>query len=257
MPSHEFQVVAFVQNFALRALSPRFPGAVASSHELRLPLERGEMWLFPFGAVAFLDAPEEVREAGLARLREALSELSPEAVRESFSVREEEGSSIRVEDGALVVDRLTASRAAVVATTVAQSAAMEYYERIVEEHFERVSRWIERLERRGTLPVRTRGLHRFMAEAISTRSETLTVLHLLDKPEATWDDPAMDRIYGDLRAEFDLGERYRALEAKLRAAQEALVLLVEVARDRRLLLLEVAIVLLIALEIGLGLLRLA
>jgi uncharacterized Rmd1/YagE family protein len=75
------------------------------------------------------------------------------------------------------------------------------------------------------------------------------VLHLLDKPDAAWDDPEMDRIYGDLRAEFDLVDRYRALELKLRAVQESLELLAEVAQDRRVLLLEMIVVVLILLEV--------
>jgi uncharacterized Rmd1/YagE family protein len=81
----------------------------------------------------------------------------------------------------------------------------------------------------------------------------LSVLHLLDTPDAAWDDLAMDRIYDDLRAEFDLGDRYEALEYKLRSAQEALELLVGVARDRRLFLLEFAIGILILLELAVSL----
>jgi hypothetical protein len=101
------------------------------------------------------------------------------------------------------------------------------------------------MERRGTVPFRTRPLHRFMGEAIVTRTEVLSVLHLLDKPDEAWDDPAIDLIYDDLRGEFDLRDRYAALELKLRAIQESLELLVDVARDRRLLLLEITIVFLI------------
>ena len=40
--------------------------------------------------------------------------------------------------------------------------------------------------------------------------------------DAAWDDPEMDRIYDDLRAEFDLVDRYRALELKLRTVQYGL-----------------------------------
>jgi uncharacterized Rmd1/YagE family protein len=82
----------------------------------------------------------------------------------------------------------------------------------------------------------------------------LSVLHLLDKPDAAWDDPEMDRIYEDLRAEFDLVDRYRALEIKLRVVQEALELLAEVARDRRVLWLELIVVVLILLEVAMPLL---
>jgi hypothetical protein len=70
-----------------------------------------------------------------------------------------------------------------------------------------------------------------------------SILHLLDKPEAIWDDPGADHIYGELRAEFDLVDRYQALELKLRSVRDALELITDVARDRRLVLLEAAIVL--------------
>jgi uncharacterized Rmd1/YagE family protein len=256
--AHAFVAVAFVENLALKELAPAFPEARGSAHELRLALtEEGEVFFYPFGAVVFRDVPREEREAQLARLREVRPGLTPEVVREDFTVREEEGAAIRIAEGALIVDRLTGPRAAIVAQTVAQSAAMEYYERIVEDLFARTNNLVSRLETRGTVPLRVRPLHRFIGEAIGTRSEVLSVLHLLDKPDAVWDDPAMDRIYEDLRGEFDLGDRYQALESKLRGVQESLELVLDVARDRRLVLLEVAIVALIVAELLLSLLRLA
>src|SRR6202030_530552 len=132
---------------------------------------------------------------------------------------------------------------------VAQSAAMEYYEQIVENLFLRTAQLVERLEVRGTVPFRVTPMHRFIGEAISTRTEVLAVLHLLDKPDAAWEDPAMDRIYDELRDEFDLVDRYAALTSKLQSIQESLVLVLDVARDRRLVLLEVTVVLLILLEV--------
>jgi hypothetical protein len=38
------------------------------------------------------------------------------------------------------------------------------------------------------------------------------------------EEPAMDRIYDGLRAEFDLADRYAAMESKLRSIREALEL---------------------------------
>jgi uncharacterized Rmd1/YagE family protein len=121
--------------------------------------------------------------------------------------------------------------------------------------FGRTDRLVEQLELRGTVPILTRPLHRFIGAAIGARNEVLSVLHLLDKPDETWDDPGIDRIYEELRAEFDLADRYQSLELKLRSIQEALELVLDVARDRRLVLLELAIVLLILFEIGLALAR--
>jgi uncharacterized Rmd1/YagE family protein len=150
---------------------------------------------------------------------------------------------------------MTSARVSIIALTVAQSAAMEYYERIVEEMFEKTERLVERLEQRGTVSLRTRPLHRFIGAAIGTRNEVISVLHLLDKPDEAWDDPGIDRIYGELRAEFDLVDRYQSLELKQRSVQEALELVLDVARDRRLVLLEATIVVLIVFEILLPFVR--
>ena len=250
---HTFYALAFVENFSLRELAAAFPGTKAGTHELRLPLDAGELFVYPFGALVFRDTPRERREAELARIQRVLPRLTPEVVREDFVVNEE-GTGVGLSSGVLSLDRLTPDRASIVALTVAQSAAMEYYERIVEQLFQRTASLVTRLETRGTVPLRTRPLHRFIGEAISTRTEVLSVLHLLDKPDAVWDDPAMDRIYADLREEFDLADRYGALEMKLRSVQEALELILDVARDRRLVLLETAIVLLIVVELALTLL---
>jgi uncharacterized Rmd1/YagE family protein len=251
---HSFSAIAFVENLSLKELAGAFPGARLTPHELQRKLESGaDVFVYPFGAVVFRDASRAEREAEIARLRSAQPGLTTETVREDFTVREMPEARPGVVDGALVIDRLTGPRAGVVALVIGQSAAMEYYERIVEDLFARTRALVDRLQSRGDVPLRTRPLHRFIGDSIGTRSEVLSVLHLLDKPDATWEDPEMDRIHRELREEFDLTDRYDALQQKLSSVQEALELILGVARDRRLLWLEAAIVLLILFELLVGL----
>ena len=253
--THQFAAVAFEENLSLRELQGVWSGARLGRLEMQVPCDSGEFFIYPFGAVVFRDTPAERRDAELARLRKARPGLTTQVVRESFTVREEPGAAVDIVDGTLVVDALTPGRSAVVALIVAQSAAMEYYERIVTDLFQRTASLVDPLEKRGTVPLRTRGLHRFIGQAISTRGEVIAVLSLLDKPDATWDDPALDRIYDDLRAEFDLSDRYGTLTQKLTGVQEALELVLDVARDRRMWLLELFIGLLIVFEVVLELWR--
>ena len=255
--NHVFHAVAFVENMSLKDLAAAYPEARRTPHELWFRVASGgDVYIYPFGVIVFRDAVVAERDAELVRLARARPGLTSATVIEDFTVREDPGTKATVSAGALTIDKLTAGRATVIALTVAQSAAMEYYERIVEEMFTRTGRIVDRLEAKGSVPFRTRQLHRFIGAAVSTRNEVLSILHLLDKPDEAWDDPGMDRIYDELRAEFDLVDRYQALELKLRSVQEALELVLDVARDRRLVLLEAAIVLLIVLEIVLSLLRL-
>ncbi|HEY7375800.1 MAG TPA: RMD1 family protein [Polyangia bacterium] len=256
-PMHVFHAVAFVENLSLKDLAAAYPGAHRTPHQLAFRTAGGgDAYIYPFGAIVFRDVAMAERESELTRLGRARPGLTSATVIEELSVREDPASKATVSAGALTIDRLTEERASVIALTVAQSAAMEYYERIVEEMFARTGRIVDRLEVKGSVPFRTRPLHRFIGTAISTRNEVLSILHLLDKPDEAWDDPGMDRIYDELRAEFDLVDRYQSLEQKLRSVQEALELVLDVARDRRLVLLEVAIVLLIVFELLVSILRL-
>jgi required for meiotic nuclear division protein 1 len=253
--THTFHALAFVENFSLRDLAIAYPEAKRTHHQLWFPSAAGgSVYMFASGALVFHNMGQAGREAELLRLRRALPKLSDAQVfTEQFAVREVEGAKPDIEAGILIVDHLTPERSGIVALTIGQSAAMEYYERIVDQMFTETDRLVEGLEKSGTMPIFTRKLHRFIGAAIGTRSEVFSVLHLFDKPDAAWEDPDADKVYEQLRAEFDLVDRHQSLELKLRSVQEALELVTDIARDKRLVWLEISIVLLIVLEIVLHL----
>ncbi|MGZ6143167.1 MAG: hypothetical protein ACXWLM_07500, partial [Myxococcales bacterium] len=129
--THQFTAVAFEENLSLRDLAPEYPGARVGVREMQVACEPGEIFFYPFGAVVFHDVPAERRDAELLRLHKVRPGLTTQVVRESFTVREEAGAQVEIVDGTLLVDQFGGARPAVVALIVAQSAAMEYYERIV------------------------------------------------------------------------------------------------------------------------------
>jgi uncharacterized Rmd1/YagE family protein len=256
--AHTFHALAYVENFSLKELAVHFPEAKRSHQMLWYPAAAGgTIYLFSFGVVVFFDVGQAGREGELLRLRRAPSAATRDAqvILQEFTVHELPDARPDVQDGALVVDVLTPERASMVSLTIAQSAAMEYYESIVDLMFADTDHFVQRLEKSGNISVFTAKLQRFIGAAISTRSEVISVLHLLDKPDLVWDDSGAERIYEELRAEFDLLDRYQSLELKLRSVQESLSLLADVARDRRLVFLEASVIFLILLEIVLSLVR--
>jgi hypothetical protein len=63
---HQFNAIAFEENFNLRRLAPHFPGARATPRELRHTIQpNGAVYVFPFGAIVTLDIPADQREAEL------------------------------------------------------------------------------------------------------------------------------------------------------------------------------------------------
>jgi hypothetical protein len=101
--------------------------------------------------------------------------LSSPVVQEAFTVRVDPSAPIQVSESLLVIDRLSAEREGVVAHTTAQSAAMEYYEQIVDRMLTDVDSMVDQLEKRGTVSLRTRPLHRFIGRAVGIRNEVLEV----------------------------------------------------------------------------------
>jgi uncharacterized Rmd1/YagE family protein len=256
-PVHSFVAAAFVENLPLKELVAAYPEAKRSPRELWFhPAKGGVVFIYPFGAVVFMDVAAEARAAELERLAAARPGLTKSQVlNEELTVRECQDARPDVEDGVLLVDSLSFERASVVALTVAQSAAMDYYERIVDQMFVDTDRLCGEMERKGTMPMHTRHLVKFIGAAMGTRNEVLSILHLLDMPDAAWDDRGAERLYQKLRSEFDLVDRHQSLELKLHSVQDTLQVITDVARDRRLFLLDAAIVLLIVFEIVLSFVR--
>ncbi|HVR20298.1 MAG TPA: RMD1 family protein [Polyangiaceae bacterium] len=254
---HTFHALAFVENFSLKELAPLYPEAKRVHQYLVYPgAAGGTVFIYSFGAIVFHNLGQAGRETELLRLAQTpMNARDAQVISDEFVVRVVPGSRPDAGESSLVVDELNAERASMVALTVAQSVAMEYYERIVDQMFVDTSRFAERLEESGNMSILTGKLHKFIGQAISTRSEVLSVLHLLDKPDVVWDDPGAERIYEEMRSDLDLLDRYQALEQKLRGVQDALSLVTDVARDRRLVLLEASIVVLIIFEIGLSLFK--
>lgn len=248
---HTFFAACFAENFRMRPLAAAFSIPYRSGAVVSLPFAEGSVSVFPFGVVVFQNVPAARHGELLDRVRPHFEDHGAGTLvsEESFEVQEDPTAQVSMVEGHLMIDALNPSRSGVVALTLAQSVAMDYYEAIIDRMSEETSVLVERLRRKGSTPLRLRRLHKFIGEAVSTRNEVLSVLHLLDKPDATWDDTAMNQIYDDLRDEFDLSDRFQALETRLRSMQEALELILDVVRDRRLVFLEATIVVLIVIEI--------
>jgi len=121
MASHTFHAVAFVENLSLKELAPSFPEAKRTPHELWYSTPSGgTVFVYPFGAVVFHNAPPAERERQMGRLHASRPGLTNAlGYEESFTVREEAGARTDVREGELVVDKLSFEGTSVVAMTVA------------------------------------------------------------------------------------------------------------------------------------------
>jgi uncharacterized Rmd1/YagE family protein len=258
--THRFIAVGFKEDFHIPALTGRW---AIGSHVLDPKDYRvkdcgngSTIYAYAFGALTFINLNSAAREREIMEVRSMLqTPITEKTGTEEFIVEEVEGSRPHVSGSHLVLDKLTPQRTEVIAMTLAQSAAMEYYESRVIDVWNKVSAMVNQLEATGKVGQSPRAFHRLIGGAMAMRTEVVGVLHMLDKPDVIWDDSMMDAIYNDLRAMFDLQERFQALEYKIDMIQDALELLVDMARDKRIYLAELTIILLIAFEIVMAFVR--
>lgn len=201
-----------------------------------------------FGAVVFMGVdPDECKRMSdmiLAKMGEG-----PKAkFEETFAIQIAPDEKPGVRFDRAVVPELDARTAGIVSLVVAQSVAMEYYESDLDALLAELEKRSKLLAERGRLRGSARGLMRFIGEGMTMRSEIIHTLSLLESPGITWEDEALDRLYRELRAAFEIDERYRALDHEIRIVQDNLALMVDMARQRRFEFLEIIVAVFVTLE---------
>ncbi len=151
-------------------------------------------------------------------------------------------------DGEVQLHDLDVERAQVVAHVLAKSALLTYYEERVASVFDRVEALAAQL-RDTTVPASGRDLVREIGEVLLIRTRMVGRVEVSEKPEITWEDPDLDRLYGQLATEFELRDRDRALSRKLELISDVAGTYLELLDTRKSLRLEWYIVVLILVEI--------
>jgi len=253
------EAYSYASRFILRDVKSWLPKAVAdrsTKTELVVELDGDRLvYAFDFGALVFVNVPDDEREA-IVKTFDAKLENEPHApLRESFLVEVRAGAPIEVRFDRVVVDEIAPTTIDVIATVLAQSVAIDYYDEDVGAILARIHAVATEVARKGRPLGRTSDLVKFVGAAIASQVEIIDAIALLDKPDLTWENEVADRLHDKLRYILEIRERHQALESKLTTIRESLQTLIEFTQTRRMLFLEGAIVVLIVIEIVLGIMK--
>jgi uncharacterized Rmd1/YagE family protein len=229
----------------------RAPGGMVDPVQVAIP---GGPLVFAFrwGAVVFVDAtPEQVRQVS-AKLLPWVSHPHAVPIEETAGIRigaAEDG----VDPGGVIhlIDDFV-PRLAVVADTLAKSAALAYQEAALTETLDAMEPVVTRLCYHGRLAASPYGLRRAIGAALLSRSHATARVQVDDKPDLLWDYPALERLHARLSDEYELHDRHATLDRKLTLIGESTATLIALIDARRSRILEIAVVALIAMELLAG-----
>ena len=226
-----------------------WPDPVASGPVTIQAPEGGYIVLFRFGAIAAVGLPREKERALLDRVRTLATDPRPEPVSEEARVLVREDADEGVDaHGDIVLREWTVERTQILATVLAKSAVLSEHEGEIASVFDRIEPFAQEL-RSARLPRRGRTLLRELADVLLIQSRMIGRAEVGEKPEMTWEDPQLDRLYGRLSAEYELVDRQKSIARKVDAISKATGTYLGLLNDRRILRVEWYIVLLILVEI--------
>ncbi len=212
--------------------------------------KRGRVVVFRFGAYVCFDLAEDEERAFADLLAPHVLAPFPRPETESAEIAVDPASPERVDAaGRIVIAAAGVDHLQVVASVLAKSTVLGHYEEDVAAVFDRVDALAERL-RRGARPPRGRELAREIGNALLIQSSMVGRAEVSEKPEITWDEPALDRLYQRLAADYELAERDRALSRKLELIGFTARTVLDLVNERQGIRVEWYIVILIVIEIA-------
>jgi uncharacterized Rmd1/YagE family protein len=211
----------------------------------------GHAFGFRWGALVTLGMSAEATARLAARLKDRVADPLPQTVEEVATLRLDASADGPDRDGVVRLRAFDVPRLAVVAEALARSALLSHQEAMLERALDRLDPVLAKL-RAGRLAPASSVMLRLIGEAIAARSRAGARVDTAAKPDLLWDHPELSALYAALAEEWEIEERSEALSRKLemiRETSETLLSLLEARRSRGL---ELAVVLLIALELVTG-----
>jgi uncharacterized Rmd1/YagE family protein len=208
------------------------------------------------GAVVLFNVDPIAQERFIADLGNRVQGRTTTQESERAVVRTGEADAI--EPDAIVLKELTLEKLQVIAEILGKSVVLAHYETDIAGAFTSIEpKAMQMKNSPGRLPWKQKDLVKTIAEAMLAEHSLVARAELLEKPDLLWESGELDRLYKRLEDEYELRERYLAMDTKLAVISKTAQTMLELSQARRSLKVELYIVALIVFEVVLGLVELA
>jgi len=241
------QAVLIGQRIDLRALgsAPRLGGG-----PLALSVRGGgAAILFRYGAVVLFDVQPLEQDEFLRQLEPRVHAPTAEREVEQVTVRVDPDAKEVLEGSTVILKDTLNDRLEIVADVLSKSVVLARYEATIGQTFERIEPFAAELTKEKTGSRTARELLAHLGSAMRMEQEMVGRVQIDDTPELLWDRPDLERLFARLRDEFEIIERFTALNRKLELVSRTTETALGLIQARRSLRVEWYVVILIVVEI--------
>jgi uncharacterized Rmd1/YagE family protein len=243
------------ERLKLKDLREKVTHPIRDFTNYEMAVEFGESsyaFVYNYGSVVFYNVPEAIQVKYLAMIRETKEGARIGDSTDVFLVEHRESlgeKANQVFHDRVAVGKISYQKIKIICMLVAESAALDYYDVLIENLLERATVYTKRLEQQGRFVAGQEDLLKFVGMCLSTKQEIISNLYIVDSPEEIWESPELDKIFHDLKSMLEIDVRYRAVEYKSKIIQESIEVITDLLKTKREVMLEVIIILLIAFEV--------
>ncbi|SFP43032.1 Uncharacterised ACR, YagE family COG1723 [Bradyrhizobium sp. Ghvi] len=229
-------------------------GTLVSSTPAAFRVHAGLAVIFRYGVVVLIGLLPSEEKVVLDSLKSRVTgEFSPyeEEIAQAQLCKDENAEAIQP-GGPICLFKFSDERLLLIADALAKSTSLARDERRVAAVFDVIEPLARELAEKGRTSRRRKGILQLIGNALLVQQRVAGRVAVAEKPDALWEKPQLDRLYARLEDEYELTERLDTLERKLKVISETADALTDIIDTQRSLRLEIAVVVLIVIEVVIG-----
>jgi uncharacterized Rmd1/YagE family protein len=137
----------------------------------------------------------------------------------------------------------------IIILNIAQSVAMDFYEKLGNEALDSTRKYTDELEKYGKIRISKKNLMKYIGKTLNMKNNIFDNLYVFNSPDTVWENEFLSKLDHGLRDTFDINMRFRELDYELKIVQDNLTLFTDQLQHRESNRLEWIIILLILLEV--------
>jgi len=204
--------------------------------------------VFRYGAVVLFNTNGEDAEKLLQQVKTHTQYLTQETTEET-TLRVVKDYGKITENGEIFVQNTGIPTLQVIAEVLARSVVLERFERQVTAAFEAVQPIVKSLGEGKLKYGNHKKLQQHLGSVLLDQQQMIGRMAIADKPDALWEHAELERVYAKLTDEYEIIERYEALDAKLEMLGAAIRTSIDLMQAKHSHRLEWYVILLILVEI--------
>src|SRR3989339_2036030 len=212
-------------------------------------------FVYNFGSVVFFNVGTAKQTQIINGIQTHLNKIFDLSVMDEYFLELNPGEKNRVAFNRVIVDSIDKDKIEMISLILAQSTALDFFEHKVDSLLTDVQD-LTLIVGKKARQISEKAILKLIKRIIAIKQDIIVSLRLLEKPEAAWEKKVLDVLYEEGIAMFELKERYSFLKEKLKMIQSNLEVLNSFSTNRKMLVLETAIVGLFILDVFLVLVEL-